>query len=212
MEVEGDNQFEENCVTTESKTEYQDDVYGDIDDFDLGTEIEKVIIRYKYFNKYLNSKNIFQAYEKNKLLEQNIAILQKDKEKLIEAIDVLTAQQNQLKTNISSLYLTAKTEIDRKNRIITDLRTELEDLKFRRVGKRKWQNNYEDNKPVKMPKIDLNAQTCNVHTALSRNNVGDIAVKKLHHSEIVRNVPCNKISQEEIIIIEDRYIFYNFIC
>lgn len=140
------------------------------------------------------------------MLEQNISDLQKDKEKLIEAIDILTTQQNQLKTNISSLYLTAKTEIDRKNRIITELRMELEDLKFRRVGKRMWQNDYDDNRPVKMPKTD-HTPAHHVKNPFSRNNEGDIADKSLRNSKIVRNVPSNKINQDEIIMIEDRYIF-----
>lgn len=46
MEVEGNNQIEENWESIQRNTEYQDDVYGDIDDFDLGTEIEKVKIGY----------------------------------------------------------------------------------------------------------------------------------------------------------------------
>lgn len=37
-----------------------------------------------------------------------------------------------LKANISSLYKTAKAEIERKDSIIADLRQELDDLKFRR--------------------------------------------------------------------------------
>lgn len=63
-------------------------------------------------------------------------------------MQILSSEQNNLKKNISSLYLTAKIEIERKDRIIKDLRSELEDLKFRRGTKPTWQQASLD-KPAK---------------------------------------------------------------
>lgn len=95
-----------------------------------------------------------QANERNSLLEHDISTLQQEKDRLIEAMQILTTEQNNLKKNISSLYLTAKTEIDRKNRVINELRMELEDLKFRRVGKRKWHPTSEEQRPAKVSKTE----------------------------------------------------------
>lgn len=75
--------------------------------------------------------------------------MKREKDSLIEALETIKTEQKTLKSNISSLYQTAKTEIARKDRIILDLRTELEDLKFRRVGKRAWQPSYGDHRASK---------------------------------------------------------------
>lgn len=106
--------------------------------------------------------HLFQAREENKSLEVNIQDLQSNNQKLQDIIEVLIKEKNNLETNISSLYLTAKIEIERKEKIIADLRMELDDLKFRRVGKRKHDNS-DYQRPLKMAKTDdceIQEQTC----------------------------------------------------
>lgn len=104
----------------------------------------------------------FQGNAQIKLLEDQISELEKENEHLRGTLEVLFLENKNLKTNISSLFATAKKEIERKDVTITTLRTELEDLKFRRVGKRKY-HNLENDKPHKMIKIDENdikKETC----------------------------------------------------
>lgn len=79
-----------------------------------------------------------------------------------------------MKTNISSLYLTAKTELARKDKIIADLRTELEDLKFRRVGKRNFHYNGEHNRPAKIAKVESEADVKKETHEHSDCNVGNL--------------------------------------
>ncbi|KAJ8985821.1 hypothetical protein NQ317_012061 [Molorchus minor] len=79
-------------------------VYDDIDDFDLGEEIERCSHK----------------------------VTQEDVEKLTATVEKLNSNQDILKTNISRLFLTAKEEIARKDRMIADLRSQLDDICFRR--------------------------------------------------------------------------------
>ncbi|CAH1973570.1 unnamed protein product [Acanthoscelides obtectus] len=90
-----------------------DHMYDDIEDFDLGKEVEKL-------------------KTENSMLKDHITSLERDIEKLTKAIVTLKKVQENLEKNISSLYLTAKAEIDRKNRQIAELQRELDDFKFRR--------------------------------------------------------------------------------
>lgn len=53
----------------------------------------------------------------------------------MDAIISMKKVKDTLVNNISSLYTTAKAEIERKDRLIADLRIELEDIKFRRFTK-----------------------------------------------------------------------------
>lgn len=114
----------------------------------------------------------FQAHDKNRLLEENIEVLKNDNETLIGALRQLTNEKNNLIKNISSLYLTAQTEINRKNRIITDLRTQLEDLQFRRLGKRKCMHESEQ-RPSKIIKIESTEQPVTSETNLQKKS-GDV--------------------------------------
>lgn len=104
-----------------------------------------------------------------------------------------------MKTNISSLYQTAKIEITRKDRTITELRTELEDLKFRRVGKRKWEQPSDFNRPAKVRKTETHDQPQSSHCEFGSSNKeecnwqGDLNDKDLQ--------------QEEIVTTLERYLF-----
>lgn len=137
----------------------------------------------------------FQANEKNRLLQENIEQLHSEKERLIEAMQILSTEQNNLKKNISSLYLTAKTELDRKNRIITELRTELEDLKFRRVGTRKWQHSSAVQRPAKAS-----------HSESESSNYANPEVKRLEGTSLLRNVQENIVSETLEQKAEHKYV------
>lgn len=52
-------------------------------------------------------------------------------------IEELTRANGILKANISTLYRTAKAEIERKNARIAELQSELDDLIFKRMNKAK---------------------------------------------------------------------------
>nr|XP_023013109.1 GATA zinc finger domain-containing protein 14-like [Leptinotarsa decemlineata] len=107
-----EEELSKDCPETEN-------IYSDIIEFDLGTEVEKL-------------------KEENSRLEDHIDSLQQDVEKLVEAVKWLKTLQDNLAENISSLFLTAQTELARKDRIIEDLRRKLDDIIFRRdVRKRK---------------------------------------------------------------------------
>ncbi|KAJ8958845.1 hypothetical protein NQ318_019609 [Aromia moschata] len=58
----------------------------------------------------------------NRLLEDHVKSLESDIEKLTATIVKLKQNQDNLTKNISSLYLTAKAEIERKDRMIVELR------------------------------------------------------------------------------------------
>ncbi|VEN42393.1 unnamed protein product [Callosobruchus maculatus] len=88
-------------------------IYDDIEDFDLGKEVDK-----------LKAKNAELENHINKL----VAAIEKQN----ATISDLKKTVANLEKNISSLYSTAKAELDRKNRQIADLQRELDDLKFRR--------------------------------------------------------------------------------
>nr|CAI5852289.1 unnamed protein product [Callosobruchus analis] len=88
-------------------------IYDDIEDFDLGKEVDK-----------LKAENV----ELEKRIDKLVAAIKKQSADLV---DMRKTQQN-LENNISSLYNTAKGEIDRKNRQIAELQRELDDIKFRR--------------------------------------------------------------------------------
>lgn len=106
---------------------------------------------------------LFQANNENIKLQELINNLHKENATLLDDLENLTKKLNILEKNSASLYVTAKAEVDRKDRLITELRTELEDLKFRR-NKRKYQHSLdEDNvRPAKTFKTqDLNKENSN---------------------------------------------------
>ncbi|KAJ8946492.1 hypothetical protein NQ314_008886 [Rhamnusium bicolor] len=79
-------------------------IYEDVCDFDLGDEVEKL-------------------KTENENLQKHIRSLEDDIEKITATVVKLTEDQDTLKNNISTLYLTAKAEIERKDRMISELRT-----------------------------------------------------------------------------------------
>ncbi|KAG5890246.1 hypothetical protein JTB14_030173 [Gonioctena quinquepunctata] len=101
---------------TSNNSPVTENIYLDVIDFDLGTEVEKL-------------------KEENKLLEDHIDSLEGDVEKLTDALQRLKVIQENLARNISSLFLTAKAELARKDRIIDELRNQLDDVLFRRKRK-----------------------------------------------------------------------------
>ena len=70
--------------------------------------------------------------EKLLRLEEKCTALEREKEQKAKANLELNRTVTVLKTNISSLYKTAKTEIDRKGQQIKELQSELDSLKFRK--------------------------------------------------------------------------------
>ena len=70
--------------------------------------------------------------EKLLRLEEKCSALEREKEQKAKANLELNRTVTVLKTNISSLYKTAKTEIDRKGQQIKELQSELDSLKFRK--------------------------------------------------------------------------------
>ncbi|GLV37769.1 hypothetical protein CBL_06529 [Carabus blaptoides fortunei] len=95
-----------------------DDIYGDLDDFDIGDTISK--------------------FEENKkALTQLVEESQKRIDSLSDEVSVLNKINKNLKVNISELYKTAKAEIERKSRQLADLRREVDDTLFRRGIKKK---------------------------------------------------------------------------
>ncbi|XP_023310129.1 transcriptional regulator ATRX-like, partial [Anoplophora glabripennis] len=87
-------------------------IYDDICNFDLGEEIERL-------------------KAENKKLEEHICSLKADIDRLNGTIAELKVTQNNLTKNISSLFMTAKTEIERKNRMIEELREKVENRGLR---------------------------------------------------------------------------------
>ncbi|CAH1284707.1 unnamed protein product [Diabrotica balteata] len=89
------------------------DIYDDFDNFDLGETVEKL----KEENEKL----------KKQIIEQN-----EDMAKLLKALNDMKTTNDNLRNNISSLLLTAKAELGRKDNTIADLRRDLDNIAFRR--------------------------------------------------------------------------------
>ncbi|XP_012261393.2 uncharacterized protein LOC105689153 [Athalia rosae] len=70
--------------------------------------------------------------EKNKILSENCVELEKKVDDLTQSLEAVKKTNHNLEVNLSSLLQTAKAEIARKDRMIADLRKELEDIRFRR--------------------------------------------------------------------------------
>ncbi|CAH1117412.1 unnamed protein product [Phaedon cochleariae] len=131
--------MESDKENAESTSKEVMNIYRDMEDYDLGHEIEKL-------------------KEENNMLGNHIVCLEGDVEKLTTALLRLKSLQENLTRNISSLFMTAKKEIERKDRIIADLRSQLDDITFRRMGmryqKRKPEETLEGNN--KKPKYQEN--------------------------------------------------------
>ncbi|CAH0556623.1 unnamed protein product [Brassicogethes aeneus] len=92
--------------------EYED-IYEDLPEFDLGQEMEKLKSRVKQLEDHIQNLQITYAKQEIELTE-------------------MKKSHEILKINISELYITAKREIDRKNKIIADLREERDNIVFRK--------------------------------------------------------------------------------
>ncbi|XP_050514136.1 titin homolog [Diabrotica virgifera virgifera] len=89
------------------------DIYDDFDNFDLGETVEKLREENESLKKHINEQN-------------------EDMEKLVKALNDMKTTNENLKNNISSLLLTAKAELGRKDNTIADLRRDLDNIAFRR--------------------------------------------------------------------------------
>ncbi|KAK9888633.1 hypothetical protein WA026_000861 [Henosepilachna vigintioctopunctata] len=69
---------------------------------------------------------------RNKHLQQHVTSLEEDIQKLCDKITEMKQTQENLSRNISELYKTAKNEIDRKDRLIAELQSRLDDMIFKR--------------------------------------------------------------------------------
>ncbi|XP_044266054.1 putative leucine-rich repeat-containing protein DDB_G0290503 [Tribolium madens] len=86
------------------------DIYDNLLNVDLSEEVDKL-------------------HQQNNQLLDHIKSLETDIEKLCAQISEMKKTQDNLSKNISELFKTAKTEIERKDRIISDLRAELDRFK-----------------------------------------------------------------------------------
>lgn len=72
---------------------------------------------------------------KNKELQRHVTSLEGDVKKLCDRITEMKTVQDNLTRNISALFNTAKSELDRKNRRINELQSQLDDMIFKRNSK-----------------------------------------------------------------------------
>ncbi|XP_072396644.1 uncharacterized protein [Diabrotica undecimpunctata] len=91
------------------------DIYDDFDNFDLGETVEKLKEENESLKKQINGQN-------------------ENMEKLLTALNDMKTTNDNLSNNISSLLLTAKAELGRKDNTIADLRRDLDNIAFRRYG------------------------------------------------------------------------------
>ncbi|KAF2900259.1 hypothetical protein ILUMI_05927 [Ignelater luminosus] len=77
-------------------------------------------------------EKVLQLQQQNDSLHDHIEALEKDVHKLCKELIQMKKIEQNLKRNISELYKTAKTEIARKDRMIAELRSQLENVQFRR--------------------------------------------------------------------------------
>lgn len=84
-----------------------------------------------FFLKFITSIS-FQLKNQNNLLQEHIQSLESDVEKLCSKITQMKSVQTNLTKNISELFKTAKAEIDRKDRMVNDLRSKLEESETQR--------------------------------------------------------------------------------
>ncbi|XP_063984191.1 nuclear speckle splicing regulatory protein 1-like [Diachasmimorpha longicaudata] len=85
--------------------------------------------------------------EAAKVLQQENEVLQKKNEELTAELERITKYSKSLEVNISSLHKTAKVEITRKDRMISDLRQQLDNAAFRRT------TNYRIPKRIPKPSV-----------------------------------------------------------
>lgn len=72
---------------------------------------------------------------RNEKLVKHVESLNEDIGKLCKELLSMKETENNLKKNISELFNTAKSEIQRKDEVIADLRRKLDDFAFRRGGR-----------------------------------------------------------------------------
>ncbi|XP_019873331.2 transcriptional regulator ATRX [Aethina tumida] len=114
----------------------EDDIYGDLPQFNLGDELDK-----------LQNTNT-ELEERTKSLEVTVKQLNED-------LKAVKAANEVLKTNISELYKTAKHEIDRKDKLIQELREQIDNFAFRRNEYGKKRTRGRDDSPYnKKPRTD----------------------------------------------------------
>lgn len=111
----------------------QENVYEDLPGMDLGEEVTKVKNQVQTFNLQLvNLTFSLQLQQHNSRLLGHIKQLETDISKLCTEITQMKQTEVNLLTNISSLFKTAQMEISRKDRVIAELRSDLDNMIFRR--------------------------------------------------------------------------------
>ncbi|CAH1105230.1 unnamed protein product [Psylliodes chrysocephalus] len=147
-----------------------DDIYEDFEDFDLGNIVEK----YKKENEELRQHAQSQ--------ELNI-------QKLVGALEEMQKVNESLTKNISTLFKTAKSELERKEGIIADLRTQRDNTAFRRRGTQ-FQTNIDKN--INIERVD------NVKNEVIDSNVKNEATSS---KEVVVDTPVyseGEITDEDV--------------
>ncbi|XP_056630184.1 putative uncharacterized protein DDB_G0282133 [Diorhabda sublineata] len=129
----------------ETHTSPLDNLYDDFEDFDLGQTVERLKKEIKMLRDCIKEQN-------------------RDIAKLADTIVELKTTNETLSNNISSLYSTAKSEIDRKDRLIAELRREKDNITFRR------QDRFHSNNT---PTTGYNLEINNSHTSDRQNNVSN---------------------------------------
>ncbi|XP_062563450.1 daf-12-interacting protein 1 [Armigeres subalbatus] len=118
------------------------DIYGDLDGFEVQTQKENKVV------KELNAE----------IEELKAKIVAKESEK-----EAISKKNEILLENISSLLLTAKTEIKRKDTLIADIRRQKDDNAFRR-GSRSVRRHDKSTQTASIRMLDQEAQTESIGT------------------------------------------------
>ncbi|XP_023223101.1 uncharacterized protein MAL13P1.304-like [Centruroides sculpturatus] len=127
MEVINESKFNDDfdlaLFISDDRCSVEDD--GDQEGLDLYTDL----LTTEFHENKLNNEKVFEDYQK---LEAENLKLQDQLKAINSNLEILKKQNIKLKYNISSLYKTAKEEIDRKDLYIQELRESLDRMIFRR--------------------------------------------------------------------------------
>ncbi|XP_046475639.1 uncharacterized protein FLASH [Neodiprion pinetum] len=140
------------------------DIYADLPSFNLG-----------------DSENPIEA---NKEISEKCATLEKQVADLTQALESLRKVNKTLEVNISSLLQTARAEIARKDRMINEIRRELDSMRFRRgqYSRPTIQDNRSPSRSRKREKSsqeEKHVQVQEVTETIDPNNVAEVTSSDL---------------------------------
>ncbi|KAL3281497.1 hypothetical protein HHI36_004704 [Cryptolaemus montrouzieri] len=132
---------------------------------------------------------IHNLKSKNLQLQLHVTSLEEDIQKLCDRITEMKQIQDNLSRNISELYKTAKSEIDRKDRLISELQLKIDDMVFKRntapsnFGVKRYREEDRSSEVVGNKKVRCDVKTITDEDQLRDKNEYNNAIHKDVHRD-----------------------------